>query len=328
MDAIVDTDILRVPAAGEAVVDSEIQSFCLADGRRIAFCVFGACDGFPVLALHGTPGSSMKFRGASGLTARVGLRLICPDRWGYGDTSLHPAPSLSAFARDALALLDGFGAERFALIGVSGGGPYATAVAAAAGDRVSRLALVSPVGLISGLPGKEMRAFHRLCFRLLPRLPGATTVLFRFYRRLLLLAPRTAIGMASSWSIDVDREIVRTPTIREGLAASFRAGLLRHAAGAVCDVKLFARAWDVDARQVRAPARIWLGTLDRNVPQAAVSRLAEALPHVELTRVEGEGHFLIARRLDDVLLWLSNTQVEHTSAGDRPSGLRAQSSPV
>jgi pimeloyl-ACP methyl ester carboxylesterase len=92
--------------------------------------------------------------------------------------------------------------------------------------------------------------------------------------------------------------------IRDGLAASFRAGLLRHAAGAVCDVKLFSRAWDIEPRQVRAQTRIWLGDLDRNVPQAAARQLARTIPGAELTLVAGEGHFLIARRYDEVLRWL------------------------
>jgi pimeloyl-ACP methyl ester carboxylesterase len=324
MDVIADSDASLPPLGLGAVCEGASSIFHLGDGRRFAYSEFGAQDGYPVLALHGTPGSRLKFRGAGGVAASLGLRLICPDRWGYGDTSRHPSPSLSRFARDGLALIDSLGIRRFALIGVSGGGPYAAAVAAVAGERVSRLALVSPVGPIDALSGVEMRAFHRLCFRILPRIPGAMTAMFRFYRRLLLVAPRTAIGMASRWSIEVDREIVRTPMIRDGLAASFKAGLLHRAAGAVCDVKLFSRPWDVEPWQVRAQARVWLGELDRNVPQAAALELADSIPGAELTWVAGEGHFLITRRYDDVLRWLAGGR-DVAGAADQPANPRPQS---
>jgi hypothetical protein len=55
----------------------------LAGGRKLCFAEFGANDGFPIIALHGTPGSRLMHAPAHDAAAKLGLRIISPDRWGY-----------------------------------------------------------------------------------------------------------------------------------------------------------------------------------------------------------------------------------------------------
>ncbi|MGE0626734.1 MAG: alpha/beta fold hydrolase [Hyphomicrobiaceae bacterium] len=279
----------------------------LCDGRIVRFAAYGARNGRPVLALHGTPGSRLKFVGAHAIAAEKGLRLICPDRWGYGGTSLHPQPSIDAHAQDMMDLMDRLAVRSCALLAISGGGPYAVALAALAGSRISRMALVSPVGPIHLLRADELRACHRLFLRILPRVPGAATALFRLYRRMLLLAPVAAVSLASVASHSIDRATLSEPLVRRQLAQSFRTGLAQHAAGAVCDLKLFDQPWTSDPAAVNAETRLWLGTEDRTVPYAAVTRLAAAIPDARLTLLHGEGHFWAAHGHAEVFDWLAGS---------------------
>jgi pimeloyl-ACP methyl ester carboxylesterase len=280
-------------------------SFIDLGGRRIAYAAFGAPDGRPVLALHGTPGSRFKYASVDRRAAEAGLRLISVDRWGYGASDVPAAPSLSQFADDMMRVTDRLGIGRFSVIAISGGAPYAAAVAALAPDRVERLALVSPLGPTHGLAFRDMRLFHHFCFRALPRMPGLPTAIFRFYRRLLFLAPQSAIVLASLGSVRTDRVLVRTPAVRNSLAVTFREGLRENARGGVVDLTLFSRPWGVDLSRVRAATRVWHGTADRNVPQAAARRLADLIPGAELTLLPDEGHFWISDRPGDVLAWLA-----------------------
>ena len=68
----------------------EARGHRLPDGRRVGYADYGDPDGFPVFALHGTPGSRTMFRLADASAALKGLRLIAPDRPGYG-LSYRPA---------------------------------------------------------------------------------------------------------------------------------------------------------------------------------------------------------------------------------------------
>jgi pimeloyl-ACP methyl ester carboxylesterase len=277
----------------------------LGQGRKICCAEFGAHDGFPVIALHGTPGSRLKYAAADATAASLGLRLISPDRWGYGGSDTHPKPSLSEYARDMRALADLLGLDRFALIGISGGGPYALAAAARLGSRITRLALVAPVGPISETPRHEMRPFHRFCFRILPRIPGGTRLVFRAYRRLLQVAPGSAISVATFRTARADIELAAMGDVQTRLAATFREGLRHGAGGPVTDLKLFSRAWDVRLGDINAPTRLWLGSDDRNVPHAAVRRLVAEIPGAQLTLLEGQGHLWILRNYGEMLGWVA-----------------------
>ena len=56
----------------------------LADGRQLAYQVMGDPGRFPVLVLHGTPGSSRQMAALGQPAREHGLTLIAPDRAGYG----------------------------------------------------------------------------------------------------------------------------------------------------------------------------------------------------------------------------------------------------
>lgn len=120
------------------------QFLILPDGRRMAYKNRGRENDYPIFFLHGTPG------GKDGplprnLSLRLGgVRLIVPDRSGYGGSDRDPDRSISSIAEDIAFLADSLGIDRFSVAGRSGGAPHALACAALLKDRVqSALALVS-----------------------------------------------------------------------------------------------------------------------------------------------------------------------------------------
>ncbi|MYR26096.1 MULTISPECIES: alpha/beta hydrolase [unclassified Streptomyces] len=78
-------------------------------------------------------------------------RGLAPDLRGFGDTPLGGTPHDDA--RDVLALLDGLGIDRFAVVGSSYGGRVALRLAGLVPERVQALALLCPAA--PGLAGTE-----------------------------------------------------------------------------------------------------------------------------------------------------------------------------
>lgn len=287
--------------------DESVLFAVLRDGRRIAYRCFGDPDGHPVLALHGTPGSRLKYAMADGAARDAGLSLISIDRWKYGKSDGHPRPSLAAFAEDMEDFADRLGLGRFAVLGISGGGPYATAVAAAAGNRISALALVAPVGPIAGVPAAvAMSAFHTLAFRGLARAPGAMRLVFSGFRRLIARSDGAlAMRIASSRAAVVDRRMLCRPNQRQSLIDAFRAGLEPGSEGPAIDMALFGRAWDIAPERIVVPSRLWIGSEDRHVPVMAARLLAGRIPGCVRTDLDGAGHYWVMQNMAAVLGWLA-----------------------
>lgn len=273
----------------------------LAGGRRVSLAEYGDASGIPVIALHGTPGSRLKFSSIAPAATRHGLRIIAPDRWGYGDTDAVRGPTLAGYAGDILDLADRLGIARFALLGISGGGPFAAVAASMAGERLMRLALVSPVGPVRLTAPGDVSPFLRFCFLVLPRLSGVARAAFEAFRLLLMWAPSLAVRIATSAA--VDRQLIHNAEQRLAIARIFQAGLARSARGPAMDIEAFAGPWDI-RELVPGQARTWIGMNDLNVPVAAARMLA-ALMRTDLVEIAGAGHYWFAAHHDDVLAWLA-----------------------
>jgi pimeloyl-ACP methyl ester carboxylesterase len=286
----------------------------LPDGRRLCFANYGSAGGATVIALHGTPGSHLKFAGAAEAAATHNLRLIALNRWGYGGSDVPRQPSFAAFAADVAALADALGIGRFAVTGISGGGPYAAAVAAVLGDRITASALVAPVGPIAGVsPAPELGLVHRLSFRVLPHWPGVVRAAFGALGHVAARRPQLATRIAAGRALRADKAMACDAAFADSLGRTFAVGLAQGAAGPAIDVTLFGRPWNVDLALTHAPTRIWIGDEDRNVPLSAVDGLANELTRAprppEMTRLKGHGHFWIAHNHDEVLGWIAAQQV-------------------
>jgi pimeloyl-ACP methyl ester carboxylesterase len=124
------------------------NQIALHDGRRLGYAEYGDPVGTPVLHFHGTPDSRLEgcLPGVDELAARLGVRLILPDRPGLGLSDYQPNRRILDWPQDVLQLADALHLERFAVLGLSGGGPYVSACAHQIPERLLRAGIISGVG--------------------------------------------------------------------------------------------------------------------------------------------------------------------------------------
>ncbi len=101
-----------------------------ADGRRLAYLEVGDARGPLVIHNHGGPSSRLEARLFAHYAARHGLRFICVDRPGIGQSSPQKARTYAGWADDLTAIADALGYQQFGVTGWSEGGPWALAAAA------------------------------------------------------------------------------------------------------------------------------------------------------------------------------------------------------
>jgi pimeloyl-ACP methyl ester carboxylesterase len=111
----------------------------VAPGRHLAADDRGDAGGRPVLYLHGAPDSRLARHPDDGVAAGAGIRLVAVDRPGYGRSDPQPEPDPTAWAADVARLADHLGLDRFGLAAWSAGATWAFGVAAALGDRVTKV---------------------------------------------------------------------------------------------------------------------------------------------------------------------------------------------
>jgi len=81
--------------------------------------------------------------GSDALANKLNIRVIAPDRPGLGRSEFQPGRRIGDWPDDVLALADQLKLARFAILGYSGGGPYAAACALKIPERLTRVGIVS-----------------------------------------------------------------------------------------------------------------------------------------------------------------------------------------
>jgi pimeloyl-ACP methyl ester carboxylesterase len=277
-----------------------LRILTLPDGRRVACAEYGDPGGLPVLALHGTPGSRLMFALADRAARERGVRLIAPERPGYGLSDYRHSESLAQIAEDLSAVADLYEVDRFAVIGVSGGGPYAVAAAAAMPDRISLLALVAPIGEVADVQLRLSR-FQRLLFRRLARRPWASRLFFGRLRLMVFRSPDTAYRWLMRRVRAADRELLARSGVRISLQAAMGEGLRPGVEGVAQDLRLCCSPWRLRFADIDVPAIIWQGSDDPVVPPEAAYALARALPNCRLDVIPAAGHYWVFSRFGLIL---------------------------
>jgi pimeloyl-ACP methyl ester carboxylesterase len=281
---------------------SRALELALADGRTLGYAEYGDPEGWPLVYLHGFPGSRLAGAVLDDAARAAVVRVLAPERSGLGLSSPQAGRTLLDHAQDVRALAAALGIERFAVLGESGGGPYALACAHALPEQVQCAAVVcglgpaSSAGWTDGIALKE-RIGYAIAARA-PLLAGRLLVPIAAWAR------RRPHGFlhVTRWQLgEADREALRG-TLGDLLAADFAEAFRQNGGGVGEDLALLFQPWPFDPAAIRAPVVFFHGTEDRTVSLAAARGLADTVPTARLHVFERHGHFsLLAQKGDEVL---------------------------
>lgn len=269
----------------------------LPEGRTLACLELGDPTGPPVFYSHGYPGSRLEARLTAYTTDPLHVRLLAPDRPGFGASTFQPGRTISAWGADVERLADEFALERFAVIGVSGGGPYALACAARMPERVSRVALVGALGLASRSDlVAGMVATHRLALAAGVRLPHLARLAIALAAGVVRRYPERFLAHMLARTSPADREVLDDVCYRKLMLDSTIEALRQGGRCVAHELTLLARPWDIRLEEISTPVTIWQGLADNIVPAAMARYLAGELANSELHCLPGEGHLSVIVR--------------------------------
>jgi pimeloyl-ACP methyl ester carboxylesterase len=267
----------------------------------VAVELAGDRGGAPMLLCHGLADSRRCASLLDQAARALGVLVIAPDRPGIGLSDLRSLERVSDWVQDAVVVLDALGVDRTGVVGISGGGPFAAACAAALPDRVLELVLVSSLGLAEW-GSRGMASGERFALGLATRVPSFGGW---FLQRLALLAGRSSplfFEIATVELPEVDRHALRRREQREAFIEGYLEAFRGGRAGVTQDLRLLTRAWGFDLESIRVPTRVHHGDADTTVPSEHARQFAQAIPGARLRLHPRHGHFsLLADAAEELL---------------------------
>jgi len=286
-------------------VPDHIRFITLSRGRRLAYAEFGDPTGRPVVLLHGLPGSRIQRHPDDSIAARLGLRVLMPDRPGCGLSDPDSKRRITDWPADLGAMLDTLGIGQVALGAWSGGAPYACASATAMPQRVSRLALVSPMSPLDR-PGAldDAPDFAKRGLKLAQATPFLIGPAVASWHRKLVKDPEIIARTLSARLSRADRQLFDSPSLQKLFVSMLLDATQQGPQGLTTELKLLVAPWAVNLRSISAPTSVWHGDDDHIVPHSMGRWMAGAIPGATFRNVPGGGHFVAIQIWEELLSWL------------------------
>ena len=251
----------------------------------------------PIIHCHGVPSS--RAEGALVVDAAVmtglGIRIIVPDRPGMGLSDPQPHRRIVDWSADVRELAAQLNLPRFAVVGSSGGAPFALACGVALPEHVCAVGIIGGVAP-PDVPG--MLSHFSAPLRAMLRLGRFAPLLLRGLFRLNLRAMRNADAgeRMAAMVPEPDRTLFQQARIQRGFMECFAEACRQGTRGPTTDVALIAGPWEVDVAAIRVPVLLWHGVRDRNVPVECGRYLAGLIPQCHATFYPDDAHLSVPLR--------------------------------
>lgn len=289
--------------------DTYIQ---LPDGRRLAYAEYGEKQGMPLFLLHGLPGSRLSWGLLPGNPFPDGLRIIAPDRPGYGQSDPKPGRTLLDWSNDIEVLADTLDIQKFAVVGVSGGGPGALACAWKMQDRILATSIVcapaptNAPGIFEGM-SKTNHFFMKLAWYV----PWLSDLNIRLLGMAIRKNPVRYIQSMQFKVHKVDQILLKQAEITEMLVKDFAEALENGSQGMVDDMSAnHGHPWGFPLDQINTKVHLWYGELDGSASPAMGKYISSTVPNSQLTILPGVGHLWVLVHLNEVLKDIKQRMIE------------------
>jgi pimeloyl-ACP methyl ester carboxylesterase len=286
----------------------DAKEIMLSDGRILGYAEYGALSGKPIFYFHGNPGSRLDpLMLDQDVIAGCNARLISIDRPGIGGSSYQPRRRLADWPADVKAVADELGFEHFAVLGLSGGGPYVSACARFMPERLYAAGIASgmgPTDVPGILQGMGAGRYYLRGARIHPSFARMFIVMMKAGLESTRKGPNPG---APPGTPAADLAALAKPGVAEAYFAMLDESWCGGTRGVAWDATIIARPWGFRLEEINMPVFLWHGEADNMVPPAVARYVSGAIPNCTATFYPDEGHIsMLANHLEEILQALLN----------------------
>jgi pimeloyl-ACP methyl ester carboxylesterase len=275
----------------------------LKDGRALAYTETGELSYKPIFFFHGNPGSRLIRHPDESIAQGLRVRLIIPDRPGFGLSDFKSNRTLLNSVDDLEELANSLGIDTFAVCGVSAGGPYCAACACKLPHRVTQAVIVSGVAPMDRKGCyKGMHPLWRITFAASKYLPFKLLQLLVWIQsRKILSKPDESVESFASILSDSDKEILSRPEVKKQFITNQSEAIARGVKGWTHEAKILISPWKIPFEDIKTSVHLWYWENDVIAPLQMGKYLKSKIPHAHAHFLPQGGHFSIFDHWEAIL---------------------------
>ena len=281
----------------------ELLSVKLSDGRSLSFARFGDPSGKPVFYFHGFPGSRLEPQSNHDAFLKAGIQLLALDRPGIGHSTRKNKRKLLDWPDDVVEIAKILKLEKFSILGVSGGGPYALACARAIPGYLNKVTVACGLGPIDAPNATSgMMLSNRVLFRYGKFFPPVLHLSTFLMVRQLSSKPAKGLKKFVEGLPEPDRLVLSKTDAQDFVAASAVEGVRQGSGPLLEEIGIYSRSWGFKLEDLNVPVSLFQGEVDIDVPASMARHQATLIPDCEINLYPDDGHFsLLVNHIDEII---------------------------
>lgn len=275
----------------------------LRNGKKIGYAEYGDLKGKPLFFFHGWPSSRLQAKITDKSAKKLGIRVISLDRPGYGSSEFAANRTLLNWPDIVEEVADKLRIMKFAVVGVSGGGPYAAVCAYKIPQRLTNAGIIvglAPTNVEGVLQG--MAFFNKLAWRWYHTFP----FLMQISSSILLLQAKRLFPEKASFAYraKADQKLLERASLRSDMIQNRSEAFRQGKKAAAMDLRLYTENWGFQLKDIKSKVLLWYGDADKNVSVKMGQYYATQIPKSKLKIYPNEGHMILATHAEEILIEL------------------------
>lgn len=279
------------------------QTITLSDGRKLGYAEYGDAKGKPVLFLHGWPSSRLRSSVYDRIGKEIHVRIVSPDRPGYGLSDFKNDRTLLEYADDIVELANQLNLKKFAVVGVSGGGPYAAVCAYKIPQRITKTGIVVGLGptyiphILDGMP-----FVYKIGWLNYSRFP-IIAKLGSIYR---MIVDKYSFGLIKRFDFRGGKDAEILKEIKNEWAVISKETWRQGYKGAEKDLLLYTSDWGFSLKNIKGNVYLHYGESDKNINLGTARYYKSQIKGSKLIIYPNEGHLISMTHAREILETLVN----------------------
>ena len=275
-----------------------MNQLLLDNKYKLSWNEYGAPDGEPMFYFHGITSSRAEAQTADTIAKDLGIRLIAPDRPGFGDSDAQQGFRLLDWPNVISQLADKLQFKQFSILGFSGGGAYALACAHELAERIKQITVV---GSSAPFETKVMQEYISADFKPLYELAASDYTAAIQQVSQMVASPEVFIDNLQPALPESDKTLFNQSSFHKLFLENLTLATNNGVNGIVNDLRNFKLPWQFNLEDIQLPINIWHGRDDLLIGFPVAEYLADTLNNTSTHFLNNNGHYFLFNQWKEIL---------------------------